>query len=109
MLIKDALDAVNAAHPDFDWAQYDMDGNGILDRLWIVHAGYGEEDGPALLNRTPYGENAVWSHFSQLAPAYEVAPGISAGPYIIMPENGGIGVFAHEAGHNLGADRFVCL
>jgi immune inhibitor A len=46
----------------------------------------------------------MWSHSSSISPAYPVAPGIAAGPYIMMPENGGIGVFAHEYGHNLGAD-----
>ncbi len=106
-LVRDSLDAVNAISdtiPDFDWANYDQNGDGLIDRLWIVHAGYGEEDGTVLLNRTDYGEAAVWSHSSSVSPPYEVAPGISAGPYIIMPENGGIGVFAHEYAHNLGAD-----
>ena len=105
-LVKDALDAVNAISPTipgFDWANYDLDGDGIIDRLWIVHSGYGEEDGTVLLNRTDYGESAVWSHSSAVSPPYEVAPGIAAGPYIVMPENGGIGVFAHEYAHNLGA------
>ena len=31
--------------PAFDWKNYDLDGDGVIDRLWIVHAGYGEEDG----------------------------------------------------------------
>jgi len=107
-LVKDALDAVNAISDtlswDFNWADYDLDGDDIIDRLWIVHAGYGEEDSTVLLNRTDYGEAALWSHSWSLSPPYQVAPGISAGPYIMMPENGGIGVFAHEYGHNLGAD-----
>ncbi len=106
-LVTDALDAVNVISdtiPGFDWANYDQDHDGIIDRLWIVHSGYGEEDGTTLLNRTDYGESALWSHSSAVSPPYEVAPGISAGPYIMMPENGGIGVFAHEYGHNLGAD-----
>jgi immune inhibitor A len=102
-LVKDALDAVNAAYPDFDWAKYDINGDGVIDRLWIVHAGYGEEDGDVLLNRTSYGEAANWSHSSAVTPPYPVGDGISAGPYIMMPENGGIGVFAHEYAHNLGA------
>ncbi len=106
-LVMDALDAVNAISdtiPGFDWANYDLDGDGLIDRLWIVHSGYGEEDSSTLLNRTDYGEASVWSHSASVSPPYEVAPGISAGPYIMMPENGGIGVFAHEYGHNLGAD-----
>ena len=112
-LVRDALDAVNAisntlvvtdsqgiGHP-FNWADYDGNGDGRIDRLWIVHSGYGEEDGIPLLNRTPYGESAMWSHSSSTN--YTVAPGIAARAYIMMPENGGISVFAHEAGHNIGA------
>ena len=104
-LVKDALDAVNAIKdtiPGFSWKNYDLNADGIIDRLWIVHAGYGEEDSTALLNRTDYSEAAVWSHSSAVTPAYPVGEGISAGPYIVMPENGGIGVFAHEYNHNLG-------
>ena len=118
ILVRDALDAVDAISntiPGFDWANYDLNGDGILDRLWIVHAGYGTEDSTTLLNRVPltgtngtvdttfYGEASVWSHSSQVTPPYSVTQDIAASPYIIMPENGGIGVFAHEYGHNLGA------
>jgi len=106
-LVTDALDAVNAISdtiPGFDWANYDLDGDGIIDRLWIVHSGYGEEDNTTLLNRTDYGEASLWSHSSSVTPPYSVTEEIAAGPYIMMPENGGIGVFAHEYGHNLGAD-----
>ena len=105
-LVRDALDATNAISntiPGFSWTNYDQDGDGVIDRLWIVHAGYGEEDSTTLLNRTNYGKSAVWSHSSSVSPAYPVGEGISAGPYIVMPENGGIGVFAHEYAHNLGA------
>jgi immune inhibitor A len=122
-LVKDALNAVNAISntiPGFSWANYDLNGDGIIDRLWIVHAGYGEEDGDVLLNRNPtnpadptrttpwpaafYGEASVWSHSGGVTPVYSVTQNIAAGPYIMMPENGGIGVFAHEYAHNLGAD-----
>jgi immune inhibitor A len=105
-LVRDALNKVNEISntiPGFDWKNYDQDGDGIIDRLWIVHAGYGEEDSTVMLNRTDYGEAAVWSHSSAVVPPYPVAPGVAAGPYIVMPENGGIGVFAHEYAHNLGA------
>jgi len=111
-LVTDALDAVNVISdtiPGFDWANYDRDGDGVIDRLWIVHSGYGEEDSTTLLNRTDYSEAAIWSHSSSVSPPYEVAPGIAAGPYIMMPENGGIGVFAHEYGHEPGGRRPVRL
>ena len=105
--VRDALDALNAISntiPGFDWRNYDLNGDGIIDRLWIVHAGYGEEDATTLLDRTSYGEGAIWSHSSGVTPPYPVGQGVSAGRYIIMPENGGIGVFAHEYAHNLGAE-----
>ena len=105
-LVRDALDAVNAISntiPGFDWKNYDLNGDGIIDRLWIVHSGYGEEDSTTLLNRTDYGDSSMWSHSSAITPAYPVSPDVAAGPYIMMPENSGIDVFAHESGHNIGA------
>jgi len=103
-LVTDAIEAAKAAYPGFNWAQYDLDGDGLIDRLWIIHAGLGEEDSTTLLNRTPYAEGGLWSHSSSVSPAYPIVPGVSAGPYIMMPENCGIGVLAHEYGHNLGTD-----
>jgi immune inhibitor A len=103
-LVVDALEAVKAAYPAFDWASFDVDRDGVIDRLWVIHAGYGEEDSAELLDRTDYGEAQIWSHSSSLAPAYEIVPGVRAGAYIVMPENSGMGVLAHEFGHNIGAD-----
>jgi M6 family metalloprotease-like protein len=102
-LVIDALNSAKAAYPDLDWASFDQNGDGLIDRLWIIHAGLGEEDNPALLNRTPYGEGGMWSHSWSLSSPYQVAPGVSAYSYIMMPENAGIAVLAHEFGHNLGA------
>ncbi len=103
-LVQDALEALKARHPEPEfWAQYDQDKDGYIDRVWIIHAGLGEEDNAEILNRTSYGEAALWSHSSSLG-GYEIVPGIKVGPYIMMPENCGIGVLAHEFGHNLGAD-----
>ena len=103
-LVIDALEAVKTAYPAFDWARYDMNGDTLIDRLWIIHAGYGEEDSTILLNRTTYGEGGLWSHASALTGKYQVVTGIYASAYIMMPENCGIGVLAHEYAHNLGAD-----
>ncbi len=103
-LVMNALDALKTAYPSFDWASFDVNHDGIIDRLWIIHAGYGEEDNTTLLNRTDYGEAQIWSHSSSISPPYEIVPGVKAGSYIIMPENSGMGVLAHEFGHNLGAD-----
>ena len=97
--------------------RYDCDGDGVfaepdgyVDHFGIVHAGEGEEAGGGA-----QGADAIWSHrwyanFNQTAgPAgcklggYNL-PGTAlwVGDYTIQPENGGVGVFAHEFGHDLG-------
>ncbi len=102
-LVSDAIDACVAAYPGFDWAQFDQNGDGVLDRVMFVHAGYGEEDSPILLKRSGVGENAIWSHSSSVYPGHDIGTtGLKLGAYTIMPENGLTGVFAHEFSHNIG-------
>jgi immune inhibitor A len=93
----------------------DADGNfaepdGYIDHFGLVHAGEGEEAGGGA-----QGGDAIWSHRwyanfnGEEGPAgchlggYNL-PGTDlwVGDYTIMPENGGVGVFAHEFGHDLG-------
>ncbi|SFJ28847.1 immune inhibitor A domain-containing protein [Thermoflavimicrobium dichotomicum] len=75
-----------------------MESDGLLDNLFVVHAGMGEEAGGGA-----QGEDAIWSHRWTL-PEPTPIPGtnLKAFDYIIQPEDGAIGVFAHEYGHNLG-------
>ncbi|MEV4493258.1 immune inhibitor A domain-containing protein [Micromonospora coxensis] len=101
------------------WDRYDFDGDGdfneadgYIDHFQAVHAGEGEEAGGGA-----QGEDAIWSHrwaaFPNLAgsagPAGNLAGGVQIGDtgmwirdYTTEPENGGLGVFAHEYGHDLG-------
>lgn len=81
----------------------DSDGNvmepdGLLDNLMLIHSGIGEEAGGGELE-----EDAIWSHRWTLKEPTEI-PGTSlkAYDYMIQPEDGAVGVFAHEYGHNLG-------
>ncbi len=102
-LVIDTIEAAKTAYPSFNWASYDQNGDGVIDRLWIIHAGLGEEDSPTLLDRSSYGEGGLWSHSWTLASPYTIVSGVSAYSYIMMPENSGIAVLAHEFAHNLGA------
>jgi len=102
------------------WDRYDWDGDGnfnepdgYIDRIQFVHAGEGEESGGGAL-----GAGAIWSHswYVWYPLMYSVGPspeflegGVQIGEssywvnkYTIQPENGGVGVFAHEFGHDLG-------
>lgn len=114
-LIREAFDNV-CNDKNIDLSEYDIkdpldmdeDGDydepdGIIDYLIVIHAGKGEEvDGGTL------GENAIWSHRNAIS---EYAPymkkdinGNSIGiyDYMIVPQDAGIGVLAHEYGHVLG-------
>lgn len=72
-----------------------MESDGMLDNLMIVHAGIGEETGER--------EQAIWSHrWTLKRPTAIPGTSLKAYDYMIQPEDGAVGVFAHEYGHNLG-------
>ncbi|MFB9526932.1 immune inhibitor A domain-containing protein [Nonomuraea roseola] len=107
----DAVNALAAAQPRFNWSDYDRedlgdadrDGNvdepdGVVDHLVLVHAGKDKSsDGGA------QGAYALWAHSSAVAGGHTV-PGtrLKISNYIVQPEDAGVGVFAHEYGHDLG-------
>jgi immune inhibitor A len=99
--------------------RYDYDGDGVfnepdgyIDHFQAIHAGEGEEAGGGA-----QGEDAIWSHrwyafstqvgqtgpdFNKLGGVPLGSSGIWIGDYTTEPENGGLGVFTHEFGHDLG-------
>jgi immune inhibitor A len=108
--VVDAVDVLNAREPDFAWDEFDTDDDGVVDHLVIVHAGVGEEGGGG-----PEGTYSIWSHSSDVMPAAGGYLACTAGSpgcdpnhdirvrnYIMQPEDAGVGVFAHEYGHDLG-------
>jgi len=107
----DAVAALAAAQPNFPWADYDLedqgdvdgDGNvnepdGVIDHVVLVHAGEDKSGGGGA--QGPY---AIWAHSSAVAGGAPV-PGtnLKLSNYIVQPEDAGVGVFAHEYGHDLG-------
>jgi immune inhibitor A len=116
---------IDAYLSQFDvWDRYDFDGDGIfnepdgyIDHFQSVHAGQGQEVGGG-----SYGSDSIWSHrwYVQLTPIGGGGPTLDdgtvvpfggtqiggskywIGDYTIEPENGGVGVFAHEFAHDLG-------
>ena len=107
----DAVAALAAAQPSFPWADYDIedqgdldgDGNvnepdGVIDHVVLVHAGRDKSNGGGA-----EGVYSIWAHSSAVAGGAPV-PGtdLRLSNYIVQPENSGVGVFAHEYGHDLG-------
>ena len=125
---RDAIAKFAAENPGFDWAQYDQENpygitgadfnqpDGYLDHLILVHAGSDESaGGGAQLT------DAIWAHswdiYENLSGGPGDGPGMmipgteGQGPqgkgiwaynYTINPEDGDVGVFCHEFGHDLG-------
>ena len=89
---KMAEDAVWAADPTVDFSQFDNDYDGYVDALFIVHAGPGAE-----VTGNP---NDIWSH-AWCTVNIPYVDGVYAFGYSTEPEDGKIGVFCHEAGHNI--------
>ncbi len=99
-LIREAVDAAEAAGVDF--SNYDGDGDGRVDVVEVIHSGRGAEESGNVAD--------IWSHrwvlSSQgLSVTYD---GKQINDYIIQPEKYGatnianIGVLVHEFGHALG-------
>ena len=122
------VEQIRAELAEFDvWDRYDYDGDGdfdepdgYLDHFQAVHAGEGEDAGGGA-----QGEDAIWSHrwyvnstdFGKTGPTVDGTQvkfggaqigdtGIWIGDYTTEPENGGLGVFAHEYAHDLGLPDF---
>ncbi|MET7735108.1 immune inhibitor A domain-containing protein [Streptomyces sp. NPDC005402] len=116
----DTAAEISAELAEFDqWDRYDFDGDGnfnepdgYIDHFQIVHAGEDESAGGGA-----QGEDAIWAHrwYAFASDSGATGPagnklggtqigdtGVWVGDYTIQPENGGLGVFAHEYGHDLG-------
>ena len=89
-------DALHLAAATVDFRQFDGDGDGFVDGLFVVHAGGGAEADPAAQRA-----NKVWSHQWNITQPF-VSNGVTAYSYCIVPEDGHVGVFSHEFGHMLG-------
>lgn len=106
-----------AQYDQWDRYDFDHDGNfnepdGYIDHFQIVHAGEDESAGGGA-----QGTDALWAHRgyayqgdegftgpagNQLGGTPIGDTGIWVGDYTMQPENGGLGVYAHEYGHDLG-------
>jgi M6 family metalloprotease-like protein len=93
LLYQLVTEAVQAADPFVNFADYDADRDGWVDYLQVVHAG-GDEA------MTGNG-NDIWSemYYDFDAP---VADGKKVGLYSMVSESDPMGVFAHEYCHQLG-------
>lgn len=98
-MVKEACDFLDDT---VDFSEYDRDGNGLIDNVFVFYAGTGEA--------TSYMENDVWPHAFDVRDAglkgvtYD---GVLLGPYGCTNEwtgsrVDGVGTFIHEFSHVIG-------
>lgn len=99
------IDACNLLDKDVDFSQYDRDGDGKIDNVFLFYAGNGEHDSEEV--------EAVWPHSWDLSVAIPnekyIFDGVKLDHYACTCEypNGyerpdGIGTFVHEFSHVMG-------
>ncbi|MDE7346695.1 MAG: M6 family metalloprotease domain-containing protein [Muribaculaceae bacterium] len=100
-----AIHACQMLDEEVDFSQYDRDGDGCIDNVFIFFAGKGEHDSGIT--------NAVWPHSWDIRASYPdedfIFDGVSLNHYACTCEYpsgykrpDGIGTFVHEFGHVMG-------
>jgi M6 family metalloprotease-like protein len=111
--VRDALAGCESA---VNWPEFDLDHDGYVDMLWVVHAGVGAEAaGPEHLWTITTRMSGSWLNAGPYLTHVPVAPGspgtmMRLDRFTVLPElspfhPGGlneIGTFCHEFGHTLG-------
>lgn len=112
-----AREAIRLCPEGVDWSEFDLDSDGFVDMLWVIHAGLGGE-------ATSYDRDNLWSITSRMSIGWrsgtsyltgDPIPGsttqfIRIDRFTILPELSPfhrteiseIGVYCHEFGHALG-------
>lgn len=105
-MVKEACMLAKADNPDLDFAQFDNDGDGMMDNCYIIYAGYSEAS-------TANGDD-MWPHSWYMGEEQFTIDGITINNYSCSaelvgqpglpatPSMDGIGTFTHEFGHILG-------
>lgn len=98
-------DAARLLDDDVDFSQYDLDGDGFVDNVFVFYAGGGEANGG--------GADTVWPHQSEIYPSssyrfdnvyisrYACSSELTGGDTGVGKIDG-IGTFCHEFAHVLG-------
>lgn len=105
-MVKEACHLAKQANPGLDFAQFDNDGDGLMDNCYIIYAGYSEA--------STANDNDIWPHSWYMGDEAFQIDGITIENYSCsaelvgmpgapaQPTMDGIGTFTHEFGHILG-------
>ena len=93
-----ASEVISSNKNQLNWSKYDLNSDGYVDRLLILHTTVGQEVGG--------NSNRIWSHFTTLDEIIELGGGLKIGHYTMAglgSGQSGFGTAMHEMLHQMGA------
>lgn len=93
-----AKEIVNEQMNNVDWSKYDLDGDGWIDRLLILHTSIGQEEGG--------NSDRIWSHFTTFDDPISLPNDLKIAHYTMASlgtGESGFGTVMHEMLHQMGA------
>ena len=93
-----AEEVVTSTRNSINWNKYDLNGDGTVDRLLILHTTIGQESGG--------NSNRIWSHFTTFENPVDLGNGLSVSHYAMASlgsKSDGFGTAMHEMLHQMGA------
>lgn len=94
-MVEDAVKVALEKDSSINWDKYDLNGDTMIDALFVVHAGPGAE----VQNTVEGRKKHIWSHKWVVQNPVQVSANTNVTIYLTVPEDGLLGVYAHEAGH----------
>ena len=94
-----AEEAVASVRNDVDWNMFDLDKDGFVDRLLVLHTTKGQEENPGI-------ESRIWSHFTHFEQPISLPGGLTVEHYTmasLQTGSSGVGTIVHEMLHQMGA------
>lgn len=104
-MVTEGCQKLHEQHPELDFSQFDNDGDGFIDNVFVYYAGYGQNSGAPTWTIWPHAAN-VYTYYN----AVVELDGVKLGNYACTNELKGtegnvltgIGTFCHEFSHILG-------
>ena len=93
-----AEEVVTSTRKSINWNKYDLNGDGTVDRLLILHTTIGQESGG--------NSNRIWSHFTTFENPVDLGNDLSVSHYAMASlgsKSDGFGTAMHEMLHQMGA------
>ena len=94
-----AEEVIRQRSDDVNWSKFDLDNDGNVDRVLILHTTKGQEENPSQTNK-------IWSHFTQFEDPIQVTNDHTVGHYTmasLRTGSSGMGTILHEMMHQMGA------